>query len=148
MTYSFEHDPTIPPVFTGECAATISINFLIYKKGEVQALDSKTDMAAEFAPIESPEEALSYAVAVTGYQPVYNLESVEEIRLLANRVEETYVITRWNRYVVHFDDFFLCHCGPSMIQAVDVTVFKNGEIALAEPVDAYSDPRMDVLCID
>jgi hypothetical protein len=53
LTYSFEHDPTIPAVYTGECAATVSINYLIYKDGQVQALDSKAEMHAEFAPIDS-----------------------------------------------------------------------------------------------
>jgi hypothetical protein len=85
---------------------------------------------------------------VTGYQPMYTLDTIKGIRLLANRVEETYIVTCWNRYIVHLYDFFLCHCGPFTIRSVDVTVYKNGEITVSQPVDAYSDPAMDVLCID
>ncbi len=147
-TFDFQHDPTIPSVYSARCAATFYINYLVYLHGEVQVVDSKQDLAQLFAPIESPEEALSFAVAATGYKPMYDLESIAGLEIVSKKLEETYVRKIRNGYVVHLFDYFLCHCGPFIIRSVDVTVTKDGEVSISDEVDAYHDPRFDQVCID
>jgi hypothetical protein len=111
-------------------------------------LDSKQKFAGVFAPIESREEALSYAVAVTGYQPMYDLESIEGLEIVSEKLDETHVKKIKEGYVVLLFDYFLCHCGPFVIKSVDVTVHFDGSISVSEEADAYHDPRWDNVCID
>jgi len=147
-TIDFEHDPSIPSVYSGRCAATIYTNYLVYLDGKVLMLDSKDKFADVFAPVESREEALSYAVAVTGYSPMYDLESIEGLEIVSRKVEETYVKKIKGEYLVHLFDYFLCHCGPFVIKSVDVTVHYDGSISVSEEADAYHDPRLDNVCLD
>jgi len=148
LTFDFEHNPNIPAVFSGRCAATVYFNYLAYLNGEIIVIDSKQDLADVFAPIESKNEALSYAIAATGYHAVYDLETIENIEIYSNRLEETFVRKKQDGYIVHLFDYFLCHCGPHIIRAVDVFVSKNGEITVSEPVEAYRDTRLDNVCFD
>lgn len=148
LTYDFEHNPNIPSVYSGRCAATEYVNYLVFMDGKVQMLDSKQKFAEVFAPIESKEEALSYAVAVTGYSPMYDLESIEGLEIVSRKVEETYVKKIKGGYIVHLFDYFLCHCGPFVIKSVDVTVYVDGSISISDKADAYHDPRWDNVCID
>jgi len=148
QTISFSHDPTIPAVYSGTCTATISYNYLVFLDGKIRALDSKADFAAVFAPIDSPEEALSYAVASTGYMALYDLELIKDIQVLSKKLEETHVSTKKGGYVVHLFDLFLCHCGPHVIRSVEVTVNVDGTVSVSEPVDAFSDPELDNACFD
>ncbi len=111
-------------------------------------LDSKQKFADVFAPVESKGEALSYAVAVTGYRPMFNLESIEGLEIVSRKLEETHVRKIKDGYIVHLFDYFLCHCGPFVIKSVDVKVREDGTISISDEVDAYHDPRLDHVCFD
>lgn len=148
LTLDFQHSPDIPAVYTGTCAATIYHNYVIYIDSEVRILDSKQELVDVFAPIESRNEALSFAIAATGYSPMYDLESIENIEIFVNRLEETNVKRVSGGYIVHLFDYSLCHCGPHFINEIDVLVSGNGETTVSEPVKSYRDTRFDNVCFD
>jgi hypothetical protein len=130
------------------CLSTRHVRYVAEVGGELQLLDSVESMAAVYAPIESAEEALSYALATTGYSAVYDLESTPNLKLLVDPLEETYVAETPEGYTVHLFDTFLCGCGPHIIRSVEVQVSQDGKLTQSQPVDAFRDPAIDDLCVD
>ena len=142
---------TIPDVqflYVKPCLSTRHVRYVVRVEGELVLLDSVESMAAVYAPIESVEEALSYALAATGYSAVYDLESTPNLKLLVEPLEETYVAETPDGYTVHLFDTFLCGCGPHVIRSIEVQVSREGKVTQSQPVDAFRDPAIDDLCVD
>jgi hypothetical protein len=100
-----------------------------------------------FAPIDSADEALGYAVAVTGLEARFGLSpetlltasfSMESFRGFSVReIEDTYVETVPDGYLVHlFLETRLCH-GASL-SAFAVHVSREGTIEVVEKLELYS----------
>ena len=141
-------DVTIPAVYVKRCLSKAYIRYLIAVDGEMRLIDSLEGLAAQFAPIDSEEEALSYAIAATGFSAVNDLHKSPKPKLYAETVEETYVKPVDGGYVVHLFNTYLCGCGPHIARSVNVTVHMDGSIELSEFEEAFSDPELDGMCID
>lgn len=149
VTLTVRHDDvTIPAVYVKRCLSKGYVRYLVVVDGEMRLIDSIEGLAAQFAPIDSEEEALSYAIAATGFSAVNDLQKSPKPKLYSDTVEETFVKSTDSGYIVHLFDAYLCGCGPHIIPSIDVTVQKDGSIELSEPVDAFSDPKLDGMCID
>ena len=138
----------IEAVYVNQCLSDQYIRYLVRVGDEIQLIDTVDGMAALFAPIESPDEALSYAIATTGLSALYDIEKIAKIKLYTTPVEETFVQEVDNGYLVHLFHTYMCGCGPHIIRSVDVTLNTDGAVSTAEPVDAFSDPQYDGLCVD
>lgn len=143
-----EEDTTILNIYSGHCAFWFYYGYIVNQDGEMKVLDTAGKFKETFAPIDSANEALSYAVAMTGYAPMYNLESIENIDIQTPRLQETSVKKAGDGYVVHLFDWFICHCGPFYINTVDITVHKDGTLSIGEPQPGFRDPAMDGNCVD
>ncbi len=141
-------DEEFPAVYINKCLGDQYIRYVIVVEGEPQLVDSVEQMAALYAPIESENEALSYAIATTGFSAVYDLHNFPRPKIYMNPIEETYVSEVEDAYLVHLFYTYLCGCGPHINRAVDVTVRKDGSISLSEFTEAYSDPKLDGMCVD
>lgn len=140
--------PDVQFMYVKPCLSTRHVRYLARVAGELILLDTIESMAAIYAPIESAEEALSYALATTGFSAVYDLESTPDLKLLVEPLEETFVSETPDGYTVHLFDTFLCGCGPHIIQSVEVQVSRDGQVTQSQPVEAYRDPAIDDLCVD
>ena len=124
------------------------IRYLVLFEGQIQLVDSVDGLASLFAPIDSAEEALSYAVATSGLSALYDINETPDLKLYTTPVEETFVKETGDGYLVHLFHTYLCGCGPHIVRSMDVTVSKDGTITISEPVEAFSDPQYDGLCVD
>ena len=147
-TVLYRDEEEIPAVFINRCMRSQYIRYLVRVENETILVDSVESLAHLYAPIDSSEEALSYAIATTGYSALFDIDAIKKPRFHTNPVEETFVQEIEDGYVVHLFNTYLCGCGPHITQSVDVTVYKDGVIQLAEPEDAFSDPQYDDLCVD
>ncbi len=138
----------VPAVYTERCMGQFAVRYLVYVEDEIRLVDSVEGMAELFAPIDNEDEALSYAMAVTGLSAFYDLDNQWTYKRLVNSLEETYSKYDGEKYTVHLFNTFLCGCGPHITTSVDVTVNLDGTISLGDPVEAFSDPATDDLCID
>jgi len=143
-----QDEEAIPAVYTKKCMRTQFIRYLVRIDDQTLLVDSVDAMAKIFAPIDSAEEALSYAIAVTGYAALFDLETIKKPTVYTDPVEESFVEEMNGEYIVHLFDNYLCGCGPHITQSVYVTVRNDGTIKISEPVDAFSDPQYDDLCVD
>jgi hypothetical protein len=147
-THFFKPLNDIQYIYVHSCMTQQYVRYLIYAEGQMQFIQTREDFARLYAPIKSENEALSYAMAVTGYTALFDLEQHPKLNVLAEPLEETFVEKVADGYHVHLFDTSLCGCGPHVIKSVEVYVSTDGSVQEEDPIPAYSDPEMDNLCID
>ena len=144
----FYGDEEVPAVYSKKCMATFYYRYLILGDDQIQLVDSVNEMREIYAPIENEDEALAYAVALTGYSALFDLANKPNYKVIAKPLEATYSRFDGEVFKVHLFNDFLCGCGPHITKSVDVTVMQDGSIHVAEPADAFQDVTLDGLCID
>jgi len=147
-TVLYRDEEEIPAVYVNRCMRYQFIRYLVLLNGKIELVDSVEKLAAIYAPIESADEALSYAVAATGYSALFDLGKRSKLKFYNPLVEVTSVTSVDGNYKLTLFDTYLCGCGPHITQSVEVTVYPDGTIETSEPQDAFSDPEYDGLCID
>lgn len=147
-TVIFDREKEIPALYVKRCMGQFYYRYLVNVDGEIRLIDSADGMADLFAPIENEDEALSYAIAVTGLSALYDLDLHPFYKRYTKPLVESHSRYDGEKFTVLLYDTFLCGCGPHIVQSVEVTVQQDGTFSLAQPVDAFSDPKNDGLCID
>jgi hypothetical protein len=124
------------------------IRYVVFQNGEYRLLKTKDEFRDVYAPIESPEEALSYVLAVTRYSAAYGLEYNPSMKYEVGTLEDTHVTSESDGYLLHlyYDQFF--GCGPHWTSAVDVHVSFEGAIKETGQTQVFRDPNMDEVCVD
>lgn len=145
---SFDYDTVIPAVYTEGCMGTYYVRYLVEVDGEMRLIDSAEGMQQLYAPIENEDEALSYAVAITGLTPLNDLDMHPFYKRYTRPLIESHSTFDGAQFTVNLYDTFLCGCGPHIVSSVIVTVQQDGSFSLSEPVGAFSDPKTDGMCID
>lgn len=135
-------------IFNPGCDNPLYLRYVILQEGHYQLLSNIADLQAAFAPIESPAEALSYAVAATGYLPFFDHEPDPTFRYFVDSIEETHVEKIPQGYRVHLMDDHFCGCGPHTVYGVDVIVTQAGKIKTGLPKALFQDSRLDETCYE
>jgi hypothetical protein len=144
----FIEDPVIPSVYTKGCMGTYYVRYLVEVDDKIRLIDSAEGLKELFAPIESEDEALSYAVAVTGLTPLNDLNLHPLYKRYTRPLVESHSTFDGKQYTVNLYDTYLCGCGPHIVSMITVTVQQDGSFSLSDPVGAFSDPKTDGMCID
>lgn len=124
------------------------VRYVIYKDGEFQLIKNPDEFQAIFAPVDSPEEALSFALANKRIYAAYGLKYELTYRYEVGSIEDTYVKTTDVGYLVHAFDYQVAGCGPHYYYAVDLNVTLNGQVEEINRTKIYRDPKQDGLCVD
>ncbi len=124
------------------------IRLVIYKDGEFAAIRTAEEFREMYAPITTPEEALSYVLALTGYSAYYGLKYEENYEYLVERIEDAHVNRTWNGYRLHLFDYELFGCGEHWTSAVVVDVSRQGVIEEIEREKIFRDIEMEGTCAD
>ena len=135
-------------LFNSGCSMAFLVRYLVPQGDGFTLVHNQDELAEIFAPIETPEEALSYAIAATGLTAVYDTDLPRSYRFLVDKIEDTHVDQTSAGYEVFLYDDYLCGCGPHTVSLVKVQVTPEGKVSLMNPVPVYEDPKNDDLCID
>lgn len=138
---------SLPNVYIGGCLFSQYVRYIVYQDGKFRLISTAEEFKATYAPIESPEEALSYAAAMTGLGMEFGLKP-GTYRYKTNQVEDTYAKASGDGYLVRLFQTLSCGCGPHTVSAVEVQVSRSGEVKQGERVPVYEDPKMDGVCVD
>ena len=142
-------DPIDEPRFYNDgCMMPVYVRYAIFRDGNFEVLSTLDELSATYAPIESPEEALSYSLAATGLEARYGQQRELGYRYFVNHLEDTYVRQVDEGYQINLYDYQVCGCGPHTTSIVTVEVFANGNIHTLEEQPAYENPEEDGLCVD
>jgi len=135
-------------LYSTGCAYPGYIRYVVAENGSLRLVHNLEELRALAAPIETPEEALSYALASQGLSALYDLSIDSSFRYQTRTLEETHVETTNEGYRVLLFNDYLCGCGPHTTFAVPVEVSRGGEVMRLEPQPIFQNPEYDGLCVD
>lgn len=130
------------------CTMPLLVWYIVEQGNNLVILHNLAEFQQVYAPVESSDEALSYAAAITGHYPVYQFELTRGWRYFVNQIETTHVQADDGSYQVRLFDYQFCGCGPHTTYAFDVTVSSDGRITEAQPIQLFENPAEDDLCVD
>ncbi|MBF0528229.1 MAG: hypothetical protein HQK55_02945 [Deltaproteobacteria bacterium] len=113
------------------CLMASWAGIIIYQDNQFKIIKDKEELRKTFAPLQSPEAALGYAVAATNMIARYGITPTQLQNLdnwQVKEIEDTHVEKVTDGYVVHLFDRDVCGCGPKKQYAVAVQVSESGTI--------------------
>lgn len=127
-----------------------SCTFYAIRTDQENALiDSQTSLQARFAPIDTAEEAASYAIAATGNEFLSEFKALSpDFRFYQKRIQRSGVQIKGNDFQVLLYDQQLFGCGPHPYEAVVYQLSREGHIQEFSRTQAWADPNQDNLCVD
>jgi hypothetical protein len=124
-------------------------------------IDTPEKFRQSFAPVDSAEEALAFAMALSGHFPVYEfdkrarsstmpetLDLRPEFRYYSREFTPTSVTRVGNTYRVELFDYQMFGCGPHPYSRVTYQVSSAGEVSETSRTKLFEDPNFDGLCVD
>lgn len=124
------------------------VRYVIQQDDQFVVLKTEAEFRDVFAPIESPEEALSYVLGVRNFSAYYDLQYDPAYEYEVDSIEDTHVSAGESNYLVHLFYNQVFGCGPHWTSAVDVRVSRDGEVEQVASKPLYRDPSMDEVCVD
>jgi hypothetical protein len=134
---------------------------MVYLDGTFQLIGTREKLRDLFAPIESADEALSYALLATGYSAKYESEDYRlavpgdcdpgpnRYRYYVDVLEDTHVVEVENGYQVHLFDSQVFGCGPHPVWSVIVQVNQDGTISSEySRTVLFEEDRGPMCCVD
>lgn len=105
-------------------------SYIVFQGDDYRLIIRRTEFREIFAPVESADEALSYAMAVTSLTADFSIDPNANIEYLVRVIEETHVEETPAGYVVHlFDSDRQMGCDTHEFFAVKVLVTQAGEVS-------------------
>jgi hypothetical protein len=124
------------------------IRYVIFLDGEFHLLKSEDEFRAIYAPVETPEEALSYVVAVTNLSAYYGFAYDPAYTYEVGTIEDTHVTPDADGYKLHLFHEAVFGCGPHWTSEVDMHVSTEGIVREVSSKPIFRDPNLDEVCID
>lgn len=104
-------------------------SYVIFKDGKYWLIIKQSEFKKIFAPVESPQEAISYAMAITSLSARYDIDPNADVDYLVDVIEETHAEETSEGYIVYlFDTDRNMGCGIHSNYAVKVLVTRDGEV--------------------
>jgi hypothetical protein len=128
------------------CIMPMYRRFIVMQDGEIKQIRTKEEFQSVFAPVETKEEALSFAVALTSSLPKYDASAPEGYFPVASPIEPTYVEETDGVFKVHLFDYEVCGCGSHPYYAIDYSVTRDGNVTKLSRQKVY-DSNSNI-CID
>jgi len=124
------------------------IRYVIFRNDEFLLLKSEKEFRDAYAPIESPEEALSYVLAITNLSASYGIAVYPEYEYDVDTIEDTFVTAASDGYDLLLYSYAAYGCGPHWTSAVLVHVSGEGIIQELSRTNVLRDPNLDDVCFD
>jgi hypothetical protein len=122
--------------------------YIIYQNGEFVLLKTEEEFRNLYAPIESSDEALSYALAVKRAGAYFNIEKIPGYKYEVDTLEDTHVVPDGDGYLINLYEYQLFGCGPHWTSLVNIHLASDGTLQELSRVPVFRDPDEDGLCVD
>jgi hypothetical protein len=121
--------------------------FIAMQNGEFKQIRTKEEfLSVVFAPVETKEEALSFAVALTGSFPKYDASVSEGYFPVASPIISTYMEETNGSFKIHLFDYDICGCGSHPYYAVDYYATRAGNVTELSRQKVYD--SNSIICVD
>ena len=133
---SFKSEP--PDSEHYRCLDGFYRSYLLFKGSQYRLIANQSELQALFAPVESADEALAFALVVTDLAAKFSLDGAGG-EYYSKTIEGTHVDETPEGYVVHLfaNPARRCDCGTFVTSAVDVLVTREGRVEVSESQPAY-----------
>ncbi len=121
-------------------------NYIVKKDGDFRLIRSRDEFASLFAPVQSPQEAMAFAVALTNSFPLYDTAPPEGYFSVSSAIAPSSVEEKDGSFVVHLFDRPICGCGSHPYYAVDYLVTEAGNVTELSRQKVYDSNAM--ICFD
>ncbi|MFN8597927.1 MAG: hypothetical protein U0559_17305 [Anaerolineae bacterium] len=130
----FEHVGCLAPAYT---------SYVLFKGSEYQLITEEAELQAMFAPVDSVDEALSYALVAKDLSAYYDLKDdslFSNARYFVDKFEATHVEETARGFIVHlFTDLRPpCGCGEHKLYGADILVTHDGHVEQVSATEILS----------
>jgi hypothetical protein len=122
--------------------------FVIASGGRLEVVRNESAFVKRFAPVESAQEALSFAVALTDAYALFDGKLPRGVVPYPGELPTTSVDEVALGWVVHLFRYLACGCGPHDEIVVDFLVTRKGEVKELGSRPVWRDSKEDNLCAD
>lgn len=141
-------DPETKGVYRTGCRINTWHRYVVAGDKKLELIDSREELVKRFAPVETPAEALAFAVAMTDGQALFKIDLPKDAEVFLKPLDPTFVAPVAEGFKVRLYGYQLCGCGPHNHLAVDYLVTRAGEVRELASVPAWSDPKSKGRCVD
>jgi len=104
-------------------------SYAIFQDGDFRLIIKRSEFKEIFAPVESTDEAISYAMAMTSLSARYDIDPNANVDYLVDVIEETHAEETVDGYLVYlFDWSHKMGCDIHPFYAVKVLVTREGDV--------------------
>ena len=125
-------------VYTDGVQITSCYRYVIYKDDKYQLIKTLDEFRALYAPIDSPEEALSFTLASDNFIAKYGQTKNNDYIYSVQVLEDTYVETTADGYIAHVFETNT-NCEPFETRADTIKVTHDGHLIKLNSFIVYSD---------
>jgi hypothetical protein len=122
--------------------------FVIASGGRLELVRNETEFAKRFAPVESAEEALAFALALTEARAFFDGKLPRDAVPYPGELPTTSVDAVASGWVVHLFEYEGCGCGPHDEVVVDFLVTREGKVKWVGNRPVWRYPKEDNTCND
>ena len=135
-------------IYRTGCRITSWHRYVVAEGKKLELIDTKEAFVKRFAPVETPAEALAFAVAMTDGKALFKIELPKDAEVFLKTIDPTSVTPVADGFKVRLYRYQLCGCGPHNHLAVDYLVTRAGEVRELASTPAWLDPKTKKLCMD
>jgi len=110
------------------CLLPVYRRYIVKQDGEFMLIRTKAEFRSLYAPVQTPQEALSFAVALTDSFPRYDTSPPEDYFPVVASIEPSHAEEKDGAFSVHLFNRPICGCGSHPYYAVNYLVSKEGEV--------------------
>ena len=114
-------------------------SYAVFLVGKYRLMIKRSEFKRIFAPVESTDEAISYAMAMTSLQARFDIDPNAKLDYLVDVIEETHAEETPDGYLVYlFDWSHKMGCDIHLFYAVQVLVTRDGDVHEVKRQEIYS----------
>jgi hypothetical protein len=135
--FAFVELPPNECLYADGFMTTFCNRYVVYKGDKFQLVKSMDKFRALFSPVDTPNEALAFALANGKYMAQYDQTKRSDVIYWVLKLEDTYVDSTEDGYIVHV--FFTNPYGCAMFSTdvVDVKVTHDGNLEVINQHTTY-----------
>lgn len=116
-------------LFRTGCAFRNNVAYIVEEPDGYRLISTLEELQDLWQPIETPEEALTYAVLMTGLSATHHFTAQPELLYFKDPLEGTRVILEDDHYLINLFHYETCLCEPWVNSEVFLSVDRQGELS-------------------
>lgn len=124
------------------------LRYVVYMNEEFRLIKNPEEFKAVFSPVESENEALSFALATKRIFTAYDQKVIANYKYYVDKLEDSFVEKVKEGFLVHAFAYNYYGCGFHYTYALEVNVSEQGNVGEIGKTELFRDPAEDNLCRD